>query len=57
MTGDGSQESSAALRTELDRPAWPGISIIISPLIDRDLLLLAYGLAKEINGLIHAGVA
>jgi len=26
-------------------------------LIDRDLLLLAYGLAKEINGLIHAGVA
>jgi len=26
-------------------------------LIDRDLLLLEYGLAKEINGLIHAGVA
>ncbi|MGO8903546.1 MAG: hypothetical protein ACLQU5_35170 [Isosphaeraceae bacterium] len=32
-------------------------SKLISPLIDRDLLLLAHGLAKEINGQIREGVA
>ena len=57
MTGDGSQQSFAALGSELDHPASPGISITISPWIDRDLLLLAYGLAEEINGLTRAGVA
>jgi hypothetical protein len=34
-----------------------GPSEFTSPLIDRDLLPLAHGLAKEINGQIREGVA
>jgi hypothetical protein len=38
-------------------PQRSGPSQLISPLIDRDLLPLARGLAKEINGQLCEGVA